>query len=141
MIHSAVTDLNFKEQVLASSIPVMVNFGAPWCGLCKIIQPTLIQFHDRWDEQIKLVHINADDNLKLASTYKLKTLPTLILFSNGRVVNRLAEFKGRENLLISLDQMAKIAIAMDRQIGDRSMPMRIDWQLVYEQSIFSTTKP
>jgi thioredoxin 1 len=130
MIHSAVTDLNFKEQVLASSIPVLVNFGAPWCGLCKVIQPTLIQFHDRWDEQIKLVNINADDNLKLASTYKLKTLPTLILLSNGRVVNRLEGFKGRENLLISLDRMAKIAIATNRQIGDRGIPMRIDWQLV-----------
>lgn len=132
MIHSAVTDLNFKEQVLASSIPVLVNFGAPWCGLCKVIQPTLIQFHDRWDEQVKLVHLNADDNLKLASTYKLKTLPTLILFNNGRAVNRLEAFKGRENLLISLDQMAKIAIAMNRQIGDRVMPIRIDWQLVHE---------
>jgi thioredoxin 1 len=130
MIHSAVTDLNFKEQVLASSIPVLVNFGAPWCGLCKVIQPTLIQFHDRWDEQIKLVNINADDNLKLASTYKLKTLPTLILLSNGRVVNRLEGFKGRENLLISLDRMAKMAIATNRQIGDRGIPMRIDWQLV-----------
>ena len=82
MIHS-VADLNFKEQVLTSSIPVLVNFGAPWCGLCKVIQPTLIQFHDRWDEQIKLVDINADNNLKIASSYRLKTLPTLILFTNG----------------------------------------------------------
>ena len=128
MIHS-VTDLNFREEVLLSSIPVLVNFGAPWCGLCKVIQPTLIQFHDRWDEQIKLININADENLKLASTYKLKTLPTLIMFANGRVANRLEGFKGREDLLTSLDQMTKIA-TMNWQIGDRDLPLRIDWGLV-----------
>lgn len=131
MIHS-VTDLSFKEQVLASSIPVLVNFGAPWCGLCKVIQPTLNQFHDRWDEQIKLVNVNADDNLKLASTYRLKTLPTLILFTNGRIVNRLEGFKGREDLRISLDQMTKIA-TMNWQIADRGMPMRIDWRLAMSE--------
>jgi thioredoxin 1 len=132
MIHSAVTDLNFKEQVLASSIPVVVNFEAPWCGLCKVIQPTLIQFRDRWDEQIKLVNINADDNLKLASTYRITTLPTFILFTNGRIVNRLEGFKGREDLRVSLDQMTKIA-TMNWQIGDRGMPTRIDWQLVMSE--------
>ncbi len=128
MIYS-VTDLNFREEVINSSIPVLVNFGAPWCGLCQIIQPTLIQFHDRWDEQIKLVNINADNNLKLASTYKLKSLPTLILFMNGRVAHRLEGFKSRDDLRDRLDQMTKIA-TMSWQIGDRGIPMRIDWRLV-----------
>ena len=128
MIHS-VTDLNFKERVLSSSIPVLVNFGAPWCGLCKVIEPTLIQFHDRWEEQIKLVNVNADDNLKLASTYRLKTLPTLILFTNGRITNRLEGFHSREALRTSLDRMTKIA-TIDWKIGDRGAPMQIDWRLV-----------
>jgi thioredoxin 1 len=128
MIHS-VTDLNFKEQVLTSSIPVLVNFGAPWCGLCKIIQPTLIQFHDRWDGQIKLVHINADDNIKVASTYKLRTLPTLILFTNGRILDRLEGFHSKDELCANLDRMTRIA-TLNWQIGDRGMPMQIDWRLV-----------
>jgi thioredoxin 1 len=128
MIHS-VTDLNFKEQVLSSSIPVLVNFGAPWCGLCKVIQPTLIEFRDRWDEQIKLVNINADDNIRVASTYKLRTLPTLILFTNGRILDRLEGFHSKDELRANLDRMTRIA-TLNWQVGDRGMPMQIDWRLV-----------
>lgn len=128
MIHS-VTDLNFREEVLGSSIPVLVNFGAPWCGLCKLIQPTLNQFQDRWDDQIKLVNINADDNLKLASNYRLKTLPTLILFTHGRISERLEGFHSREELRTNLDRITRIA-TLNWQVGDRGMPMQIDWRLV-----------
>ena len=128
MIQS-VTDLNFREQVLGSSIPVLVNFGAPWCGLCKVIQPTLIQFRDRWDEQIKLVNINADDNFKLANAYQLKTLPTLILFANGKISDRLEGFHSSEDLRINLERIAMMA-TLNWQIGDRGTPLQIDWRLV-----------
>jgi thioredoxin 1 len=133
MIQS-VTDLNFRAEVLTSSIPVLVNFEAPWCGLCKVIQPTLIQFQDRWDEQIKLVNINADENLKLASTYRLKTLPTLIFFANGRIVDRLESFHSREELRANLDRMTQIA-ALNWQIGDRGIPMQIDWRLMATEAV------
>ncbi len=121
MIHS-VTELNFRAEVLTSSTPVLVNFGAPWCGLCKVIEPTLIQFHDCWDEQIKLFNINADDNFKLASTYQLKTLPTLILFTNGRVVDRLEGFHSREALRTNLERISRLA-TIDWQVGDRAAPL------------------
>ena len=128
MIYS-VTKFNFKERVLTSSVPVLVNFGAPWCGLCKVIEPTLTQFQDRWDDQIQLVNINADDNLKIASTYRLRTLPTLILFVNGRAIDRLEGFHTREDLRIALDRITSMATT-NWQIGDRGIPMQIDWRLV-----------
>jgi thioredoxin 1 len=131
MIHS-VTELNFRAEVLTSSTPVLVNFGAPWCGLCKLIDPTLLQFHDRWDEQIKLVNINTDNNLKLASTYRIKTLPTLILFTHGRVADRLEGFHSHEDLRASLDRMTRIT-TVNWQTGDRGAPMPIDWRLVAKE--------
>jgi thioredoxin 1 len=105
-----------------------VTFEAPWCGLCKFIKPTLIEFHDRWDEQIRLVSVNADENLKLASTYKLKSLPTVILFTHGRIIDRLEGFRGREDLRESLDRLTRIR-TMNWQTIERESSMRIDWQL------------
>lgn len=98
-----VSDRTFSQEVLESSTPVLVHFWAPWCGLCRIINPLLMRFHSEWGAKVKLVGINADQSLKLANTYRLTTLPTIILFENGKVVHRLEGFNGREDLLRALE--------------------------------------
>ena len=75
----------FKQEVLEASTPTIVHFWAPWCSLCGMIEPILRSCQARWGEQIKLVGINADQSLQLASSYRLTTLPTIILFENGEV--------------------------------------------------------
>ncbi|MFZ1027289.1 MAG: thioredoxin domain-containing protein [Limnoraphis robusta] len=100
----SIREQNFAKEVLGASVPVLVHFWAPWCGLCRLIVPQLHQFQANWQDQVKVVGINADQSLKLASTYRLQTLPTLILFDNGRELNRLEQFHGREDLRRTLDE-------------------------------------
>jgi|SRR5579883_1879919 thioredoxin 1 len=101
----SVSERTFKQEVLESPIPVLVNFEAPWCGLCRIIQPLLLQFKAECGDQVKLVTINADQNFKLSTTYRLKSLPTLLLIENGQVRKRLEVFRGRDDLFLALEEI------------------------------------
>ncbi len=106
-----VNEENFSQEVLNSSQPTLVHFWAPWCGLCNLIMPTLIHFQNSWSDSIKLVSINADENFKLANKYRLKSLPTLILFHQGQVISRLEELKGRGELYRTLETLMNHSIA------------------------------
>jgi thioredoxin 1 len=108
----SVNERTFTQEVLESSTPVIVHFSAPWCGLCRLIEPLLMRFQAEWTKPMKLVVINADENFKLANTYRLTTLPTLILFDGGKAVQRLEGFQGREDLLRALENaMASFGLA------------------------------
>ncbi len=99
----SVSERTFTQEVLESPIPVLVNFEAPWCGLCRIIHPLLLQFQAQYGEEIKLVTVNADQNFKLSTTYRLKSLPTLLLIENGTIGDRLESFRGTEDLRLALE--------------------------------------
>ncbi|MBD2610706.1 MAG: thioredoxin family protein [Nostoc sp. ZfuVER08] len=101
----SVSERTFTQEVLESPIPVLVNFEAPWCGLCRIIHPLLLQFQAQCGEEIKLVVVNADQNFKLSTTYRLKSLPTLLLIENGNIRHRLEGFRGREDLRLALEDI------------------------------------
>jgi thioredoxin 1 len=97
----AVSQETFKEEVLNASTPVLVNFWAPWCGLCRLINPMLIKCQSECGTEVKLVSINADENLKLANAYRLTTLPTVIVFAGGKVLHRLDKFRSRDDLRVA----------------------------------------
>ncbi len=101
----SVSERTFTREVLESSVPVLVHFSAPWCGLCRAIEPLLTRFQVEWGGQVKLVGINADQNFKLANTYRLRTLPTLLLFENGKVIQRIEGFQGRDQLRLTLEKI------------------------------------
>ncbi|MBD2362133.1 thioredoxin [Anabaena minutissima FACHB-250] len=101
----SVSERTFTQEVLESPVPVLVNFEAPWCGLCRIIHPLLLEFQVQCGDQIKLVGINADENFKLSNTYRLKSLPTLLLIENGIIRHRLEGFRGRYDLRLALEEI------------------------------------
>jgi thioredoxin 1 len=85
---TAITQQNFGEEVLQSKIPVVVDFWAEWCAPCRVISPLLEKIAEEYAGKLKVVKVNADEQSELALEYGIQSLPTLLLFKAGSVVNQ-----------------------------------------------------
>ena len=81
-----VTDTSFNNEVLESPIPVLVDYWAEWCGLCKMIGPVLDESAESYDGRLRIAKINVDQNQSVPSRYHVRGIPTLMLFKKGEVV-------------------------------------------------------
>ncbi len=101
----SVNQESFNQQVVESPQIVLINFWAPWCGLCLMLQPILNRLESEWGNELKIVTINADQNLRLANNYNLRNLPTLILMHRGEILKRLDSFHSREDLYTTINDL------------------------------------
>ncbi|MEO0373767.1 MAG: thioredoxin domain-containing protein [Cyanobacteria bacterium P01_A01_bin.17] len=91
----SVSERTFAQAVLEAEGFVLVSFGTPWCGPCRILSKYLSRIDEDATHQMKVVQVNADENFKLAHDYHLKQIPTLMLFDRGEVIQRIDNFEGR----------------------------------------------
>ncbi len=100
-----ITDNTFKQEVLDSSIPVLVDFWAPWCGPCRMIAPVIDEISSEYEGKAKIVKINTDENPYSASEYQITAIPTLLFFKNGKVVKEMVGVVSKEEIKKVLDDL------------------------------------
>ena len=94
-----ITTANFKEEVLDSPIPVLVDFWANWCGPCRMLAPVVEEIASEYAGKVKVGKINTDEQQKIAIDYKIQYLPTLMLFVDGKPVDQLVGFVKKEAIV------------------------------------------
>lgn len=98
------TSANFDQEVVKSSVPVLVDFWAEWCGPCKMIAPLLEQLATEYAGKVKVAKVNIDDHGALASPFHISAIPTLLIFKNGQVIEQMVGAKSKSALKASLDK-------------------------------------
>jgi len=94
-----ITDSTFDDEVVKSDIPVIVDFWAPWCGPCKMIAPILEDIATEYDGKLKVAKLDVDSNTKVASQYKIMSIPALLIFKNGELVDQMIGAMPKNQLL------------------------------------------
>jgi thioredoxin 1 len=98
------TDQNFQTEVLQSNQPVLVDFWAPWCGPCRMIAPVVEELAVENAGKVKIGKVNVDESPNTAASYGVSSIPTLILFKNGNVVEQFVGMQPKKRLQEALTQ-------------------------------------
>lgn len=99
------TDQNFEAEVLKSEKPVLVDFWAEWCGPCQVMGPIIEELAEEMKEKAKIGKLNVDENREMASKFGIMSIPTIIIFKNGKKVLQLVGVQSKEGLKEELEKL------------------------------------
>ena len=102
LVHEFTTD-NFDQEVLQATEPVLVDFWAEWCGPCKLLAPIIDKIAKDYSGKVKVGKVDLDSSREIASRYRIEAIPTVILFRDGQVSQKLVGFKQERDFKAMLD--------------------------------------
>ena len=105
-----VTDSSFKEEVLDSDVPVLVDFWAAWCGPCRMIAPVVEELAGEFAGRAKVVKMDVDQNTETPMQYGIRSIPTLLFFKDGQVADQLVGVSPKTDLVDRLDVLVAQAV-------------------------------
>ncbi|MFC2450752.1 MAG: thioredoxin [Flavobacteriaceae bacterium] len=91
-----ITDSSFQEVVLQSDKPVLVDFWAPWCAPCRMLSPVIEQLHNEFEGKAVVAKVDVDNNQQVSLEYGIRSIPTLLIFKNGEVVDKIVGLSPKE---------------------------------------------
>lgn len=98
-----ITDENFDSEVLSSEVPVLVDFWAEWCGPCKMIAPSVAELANEYNGKVKVGKLDVDSNQDVASRYGIRSIPSLLIFKDGQVVEQIVGAVPKNHIKSKLD--------------------------------------
>ena len=100
-----ISDAEFESEVLASDVPVLVEFWAPWCGPCHQLAPVLAQLADERSGELRVVKINQDENPLVSAEYRVLALPTMLVFDGGEPIAQMVGARAKSAIVRELDRV------------------------------------
>ncbi len=100
-----VNELNFEEEVKNSDVPVMIDFWAAWCGPCRMIAPFVEEASNVYDGKLKVVKVDVDKNQKIASEYAIMSIPAVMFFKGGEVIDQVVGAVPKKTIFDKIDKV------------------------------------